>query len=126
MVSGDSPNGDTDFITAYVRRDVHGRINEIATQKKVALKYFESDILEKGLAKLEFMQRYAPMLEFDTIDNNKIWIRDLSLPNLRTSVPVFMKKKGSKWDAYCEYDSAFDCIHAKYALMCPEIGRLKW
>lgn len=129
MVSaGDSPEGDTGYISVSIRRDLHERINEEATKRKIPVRHYESDLLEMGLGKQEFMERYAPFLKKLPSNPGDTHIKIMDDSGKKTEIAdVYIEKnERGKKDVYCSHDESFDCIHVKFALMLPEIGRLKW
>ena len=103
--------------TIEIHQETYDRLNEKAQEKQTTLKGFVNELLLLNLEKDEFLSKYAPMIQYIGITDNKITLRD-SKKNQLTDV---FKKNNS---LYCTLDDSTDCIHIHYVLALPELGKI--
>ena len=78
---------------------------------------FANDLLERMLAKYEFMEKYMPEYSYIGINQNMMMIKDAKL-----NMIVDVQLKNGK--LYCNYDKSQNCGHVMFAIAIPEIVKL--
>lgn len=104
---------------AYKRfeSDKQKQLFEIESKKQGFTKWV-SDYLLMNLERDKFLKLYAPYLSKVGIEGNRLTIRD---ENTKSYHDVYLHDH----KLVCETDNSDSCIHVRFALALPELGKLK-
>lgn len=107
--------------TITIQEDIYERARALAYSKGRRLKEWANEILLMEVEKDEFLKRYAPNLSLINITETSLLIRDTKLS--RTAEIII---KDCELVCLLEQDEkkAKDCIHTRFALALPEVGKL--
>ena len=96
--------------------ELYNRYQEKAEKRGIPVKIFVNDFLMMNLEKEDLLRKISPTLSFIGIDDNRILIRDKN-----RIADIYLKNHS----LVCDLDKKTDCDHVRFALACPELGKLK-
>lgn len=102
--------------TVELPPELYQKYMDKAKEKGTTVKYLVKDLLMMNLEKEDLLKRISPALSFVGINENTIMIRDKN-----RIADIYLKDH----TLFCNLDGKTDCNHVRFALACPELGKLK-
>lgn len=109
--------GGKDVITVEIYKENYEFYKQKAEDKRFTIKELINDLLENQIEKEKFLQRIAPSLSIESIEQNRMTLKD---SNKREFIDVFLKN--SKLE--CSKDNSTDCVHCHFVWAIPEFAKL--
>jgi hypothetical protein len=105
-------------VTVDIDKEVYEEIKQKAVQKRFFVKDYVNSILKMNVEKDKFLERYAPHLSVDEMQEpNVIILKDTERRGL-----VDVRVVDS--ELRCDADESTDCVHAHFVWALPEVAKL--
>jgi hypothetical protein len=113
-----SLKGRKDLVSAHIFRDIYDKYKERAESERYDIKEYLNKLLAAWLEKEEFIKTFAGHLSIDSLQENRVTLKDTKEKKL---IDVCLNDHKLR----CEFhNNSTDCIHTIYVWASPETGRI--
>jgi len=109
--------GGKDVVTVDIYKENYDFYKQKAEEKRFTVKELINELLENQIEKEKFLQRIAPSLSIESIDQNRMTLKDSTK---REFIDVFLKN----FTLICSKDNSTDCIHCHFVWAIPEVAKM--